>query len=55
LATLSVPITPPAPGRFSTTTGCPSFTASASAITRAVKSLPAPAVNGTMSLTGLLG
>src|SRR4051794_39261923 len=43
---------PLAPGRFSTTTGCPSRRCIASAIMRATMSGAGPAVNGTMITTG---
>src|SRR5229473_2063910 len=55
LATASVPIIVPAPGLFSTMTGCFHLSESACAITRAATSFEAPAVAGTMKWTGLLG
>src|SRR5882672_11463559 len=54
-ATTSVPITPPAPPRFSTTTDCPHFCESFAATVRAVISVPPPGANGTMKVTGLAG
>src|SRR5882762_7968054 len=54
-ATTSVPITPPAPPRFSTTTDCPHFCESFAATVRAVISVPPPGANGTMNVTGLAG
>src|SRR6187402_1479871 len=46
---------PPAPGLFSTTTGCPSAWASLSPSTRVSTSVGPPAGNGTMIFTGLVG
>src|SRR6266702_6792439 len=48
LATSAVPRLPPAPGRFSTTTGAPSAGASFSESTRAIKSGELPAGKGTI-------
>src|SRR6266446_6533504 len=55
LATTSVPITPPAPPRFSTTTAWPHFCESFAATVRAVMSVPPPGANGTMNVTGFAG
>ena len=55
LATASVPITPPAPARFSTTTVWPSAGCSFSAITRAMMSVVPPGGNGTTIRTGRFG
>ena len=46
---------PPAPGLFSTYTGCPQPCESRSAINRATTSGAAPGGNGTIILTGLAG
>jgi hypothetical protein len=54
-ATAFEPIAPVAPGRFSTTTGCPSEVASRSASTRATMSPVPPAENGTTSRTVRVG
>lgn len=43
-----MPMVPPAPGRFSTTTGWPSATLRRSAIGRAMVSVAEPGVKGTM-------
>ena len=48
LATYSVAMLPPAPGRFSTMTGCPSVFGSSADKVRARVSLKAPGGNGTM-------
>jgi hypothetical protein len=48
-------IVPPAPGRFSTTKGCPSCSDSRCATVRAMMSVALPAVNGTTTVTRLLG
>ncbi len=55
LATVSSPIMPPAPGRFSTTTVSPSASCSLGAMKRAVVSAPPPGEYGTTSRMGLLG
>jgi hypothetical protein len=55
LATKVAPTAPPAPGRFSTTTGCPSAMVSRSASARASTSVPLPAVIGAMNLIGRFG
>ena len=47
--------TPPAPGRFSTVTGCPSTALNRSATGRAMVSVAEPGVNGTMMRIGLDG
>src|SRR4051812_37513971 len=52
---MSAPITPPAPPRLSTTTGCPSDSVSRGARSRASKSVPPPAANGTTKRMGLPG
>src|SRR5260221_5897240 len=54
LATASAPMMPFAPGRLSTTKGCPVRAASAWAISLATVSLP-PAPNGTTTRTRRLG
>src|SRR5215475_11380091 len=46
---------PPAPVRFSTTTGWPSRPASWSDTVRAMMSMALPAVTGTITCSGLLG
>ena len=46
---------PPAPGRFSITTGWPHISESFWPTVRARMSVALPAVNGTTILTGLLG
>jgi hypothetical protein len=46
---------PPAPPRFSITTGWPSASASGGWITRATMSLAPPGANGTTSVTGRSG
>ncbi|HKB63580.1 MAG TPA: hypothetical protein VKD03_11975 [Burkholderiales bacterium] len=46
---------PPAPERFSTTTGCPQVSVSFSAIRRTMMSFGPPGANGTMIRTGLEG
>jgi hypothetical protein len=46
---------PDAPGRFSTTTLCPSRAPSFSEITRALESATPPGENGTMMRSGLEG
>src|SRR6266576_1819708 len=52
---MPVPIVPPAPGRFSMTTGCPQYSESFWPNVRARMSVALPAVNGTMILTGFVG
>src|SRR5436305_8391905 len=52
---MPVPIVPPAPGRFSTTTGCPQYSESFWPNVRARMSVALPAVNGTMIFTGFVG
>src|SRR5258706_11289558 len=54
-ATTSAPITPPAPPRFSTTTGCPHSCCSFTPTVRAVMSVPPPGANGTTKVTDLAG
>jgi hypothetical protein len=54
-ATKSVPIVPPAPALFSTMTVCPRRVPSLAASTRAMMSLLAPGVNGTISLMPRFG
>jgi hypothetical protein len=46
---------PEAPGRLSTTTGCPQRSASFCATRRAMMSVPPPGVNPTTIRTGLTG
>ena len=55
LATSVVPIRPPAPGRFSTITGCPRTCVSPGAMARAVMSMFPPGANGTTMRIGLDG
>jgi hypothetical protein len=55
LATNSAPIVPPAPGRFSTTTFCPSRPVSFSAAMRASVSALPPGANGATIFTGRAG
>src|SRR5690606_32387397 len=55
LATIDIPMLPPAPALFSTTTGCPHCSDKLCAIKRARVSVTPPAVNGTTSRTGLSG
>ena len=55
LATISAATMPPAPGRFSITTGWPKPSAIFCATVRAVKSATPPAPNGTTMRKGLLG
>jgi hypothetical protein len=45
----------PAPGRFSTTTGWPSFVCICKATARAMVSIGPPAATATMIFTGLSG
>ena len=54
-AARSVPMTPPAPPRLSTTTCLPHRSPSCVAIMRPTMSLLPPGGNGTMSRTGLAG
>src|SRR2546422_314677 len=55
LATYSVAMLPPAPGRFSTMTGCPSTGCRRSAIRRASRSFEPPGGSDTMMRTGRAG
>src|SRR5262245_12425137 len=55
LATTSAPMFPPAPGRFSTTTGWPSVLASSSPTARARTSTSPPAGNGAIMRMGFVG
>ncbi len=55
LATMAAPMLPPAPERFSTTTGCLSATASRSARSRPITSVDPPGAKGTTSVTGPFG
>jgi len=48
----AAPITLPAPGLFSTMTGCPSRGDRSAAILRAITSTPLPAANGATSVIG---
>ena len=52
---MSLPMIPPAPGLFSTTTGLPSFFCIASARMRAMMSEPPPAPNATIIWIGCFG
>ena len=54
-ATMAVPIVPPAPVRFSITTGCPQFSLIFCAMMRASVSVPPPGENGTTKRIGLVG
>ena len=54
-ATTAVPTVPPAPPRFSITTGCPNSLLSPSATTRPTMSVEPPGGNGTISVIGLVG
>ena len=51
----SMPMVPPAPVRFSTTTCCPMVNVMRSPIARAMKSIAPPGASGTMNRTGLFG
>jgi hypothetical protein len=53
--TASMPMVLLAPGRFSTTTGCPHFCRSFSAVMRAMVSTLPPGGTGRMNLIGLDG
>src|SRR5437879_8170277 len=55
LATISVPITPPAPDRLSVITGWPSAAASFAPTARDSRSVVPPTANGTMMRIGLVG
>ncbi|MNC85174.1 hypothetical protein D3C83_07590 [compost metagenome] len=55
MAVRSTPIAPAAPVRLSAMTCWPHVSESFWAMVRAVVSVPAPAANGTMKRTGLLG
>src|SRR5215467_11191669 len=55
LAAASAPTLPPAPPRFSATTGWPRFAVSRSAMRRPRMSVPPPGGNGRMKRTGLAG
>ena len=55
LATLSTPITVPAPGLFSIITGWPSDLASSAATRRVTKSVVPPGVKGTTMRIALVG
>ena len=54
-ATAAMPMVPPAPGRFSTMKGWPSCSDSRCATVRAMMSVALPAVNGTTTVTRLVG
>ncbi len=54
-ATASAPMVPPAPPRFSTTTGWPSASESLCAMGRAKMSVDPPGGNGTTSFSGFEG
>src|SRR5262249_55664744 len=51
----SIPMVPPAPVRFSTTTCCPIVRDMRSPVARAIKSIAPPGASGTMNRTGLFG
>ena len=53
--TAAVPICPPAPGRFSTMTGCFQCSLSRAPMMRPAMSAPEPGVSGTMMRMGLVG
>jgi hypothetical protein len=55
LAAASVPVLPPAPGRLSTTKGCPSALLARSSRIRVTTSLALPPANGTMTWIGRVG
>jgi hypothetical protein len=55
LATAEIPITAPAPGRFSITIDAPTRSASFAPMMRASTSLPPPGGNGEIILIGRLG
>src|SRR5258706_10740649 len=55
LATWLAPRFPDAPGRLSTTTGCPHISASFGPTVRARMSMPVPGENGTTIFTGCVG
>src|SRR4051812_16014977 len=55
LATMSLPIVPPAPGLLSTTTGWPSAFDNACIAIRPVASVPPPGGNATMQRIGRVG
>ena len=55
VATVAAPVLPPAPGRFSTITGCPSVFCRSSEIARANTSARPPAGNGATIFTTLAG
>ncbi|WP_291691103.1 hypothetical protein [Bradyrhizobium sp.] len=52
---MELPIVPPAPARFSTTTGCPHASASFLPMARATRSFDPPTANGTISVIGFEG
>src|SRR5262249_25102126 len=54
-ATAALPMVPPAPARFSTTIGWPSWLESWSKTSRGTTSTALPAPNGTIALIGLVG
>ena len=54
-ATMPTPSVPPAPPRFSTITGWPIWVDTCSITARATMSTALPAVNGTITRTGLVG
>jgi len=53
--TAVMPIAEPAPGRFSTTTGCPMIVPNCWANAREIASVAAPGGYGTTSRTGFVG
>src|SRR5262249_21360894 len=55
LATNAAPMVPPAPGRFSTTTGCPTCCESCSSSMRGIMSVELPAATGTTARNGFVG
>ncbi len=52
---MPIPMVPPAPGRFSSTTGWPSCVLSFSETVRAMMSVELPGVKGTTTLIGFAG
>jgi hypothetical protein len=54
-ATWVTAITPPPPGRWSTTNGLPSRCSSFCPMTRAINPVEPPAANGTTKVTGRFG
>jgi len=55
LAAVTVPVSEPAPGMFSTTNGCLSCVLSCSPTIRQIMSVPPPGVDATVSVMGRVG